>query len=147
MAEAEWGWDQLVWGSHWSVGQKLANKNPTHPCHATEWLFHERLTEIWWHRYNFILRVQNQGLSSNRMLLVLENLPRSFFCLLLSQFSLTWPSPLWLILQVSSVLWRTAAEFAPLYILFLSCILLSPSFHFRLLCVCVSLQRLSSSSM
>lgn len=35
------------------------------------------------------------------------------FCLLLSQFSLTWPSPLWLILQVSSVLWWTAAEFAP----------------------------------
>ena len=26
LAQVEWGWDQLVWGSYWSVGQNLAKK-------------------------------------------------------------------------------------------------------------------------
>lgn len=48
-----------------------------------------------------------------------------------SQVSFTRPSLLWLILQVSGVLWRTAVEFARLsHIPFLSCIWLSPALYF-----------------
>lgn len=115
MAVAQMG--QLVWGSYRSVRQGggggitiLSSQRMIFP-----WgLESRRLAEIWWHCYNFIPpHPKSRALFKQNPTRAQTSAP-PLFGLLLSQFSLTWPSPFWLIFQVSSVLWRTAAQITPL---------------------------------
>lgn len=126
--------DQLVCGS----SKVLLLQKRTQLCHTREELFQEA-------DWDMMTSLKFYSLSSKSRPKFKLNatyawkfpLP-SFFCLLVSQFSLTWPSPLWLIPQVSSVLWRTAVEFAPhLYpfSLLVTCFL---SLSASLRCVCLS---------